>query len=74
MRSRVTGPIDERRAARLAAMSPDARVRLAARLGEEGLQTFMATHRLDRTAALTRIKATRRLGRRPSRSADVDEP
>jgi hypothetical protein len=66
--------IDQRRAARLAAMTPEARVALAARLGEEGLSTFMAAHRLDRRSAVARVKATRRLGRRPSGSADVDEP
>jgi hypothetical protein len=53
-------------------MTPDARVRLAARLTEEGLASFMAVHALDRASAIARIKATRRLGRRPSRSADTD--
>jgi hypothetical protein len=72
MRSRSATEIDERRAARLAAMTPDARVALAARLGEEGLATFMSVHRLDRRTALARIKATRRLGRLPSHSADAD--
>jgi hypothetical protein len=74
MRSRSAAAIAEARAARLAAMTPDARVRLAIRLGEEGLASFMAAHRLDRRSAIARIKATRQLGRRPSRSADVDEP
>jgi hypothetical protein len=72
MRSRSATAIDERRAARMAAMTPAARVALAVRLGEEGLATFMAANGLDRGAALARIKATRRLGRRPSRSADAD--
>jgi hypothetical protein len=74
MRSRSATDIDERRATRMAAMTPDARVALATRLGEEGLATFMAVHRLDRRSAVARVKATRRLGRRPSCSADVDEP
>jgi hypothetical protein len=74
MRSRSAAAIAEARAARLAAMTPDARVRLAIRLGEEGLASFMAAHRLDRRSAIARIKATRQLGRRPSRSADVNEP
>ena len=72
MRSRSAAIIDERRAARLAAMTPDERSALAARLGEEALRTVMAVHRLDRAEAVARIKATRRLGRRPSRSADPD--
>lgn len=73
MRSRSADAIDETRAARLAVMTPDARVKLAIRLGEEGLTDFMATHHLDRVSAVARIKATRRLGRRPSPSADADE-
>jgi len=56
--------------ARLAALSPAERVALAQRLGREGLVSFMTTHGVDRTTAIKRIKATRRLGRRPSASAD----
>lgn len=74
MRSRSAVAIAETRTARLAAMTPDERVRLALRLREDGLTNFMATHRLDRRSAIARIKATRQLGRRPSRCADVDEP
>jgi hypothetical protein len=54
-------------------MTPHERVRLAERLGEEGLTSYMHTHRVDRQTAVARIKATRRLGRRPSASADADE-
>ena len=74
MRSRSADAIAEARAARLAAMTPDARVTLVRRLGEDGLASFMAAHRLDRRSAIARIKATRRLGRRQSHAADVDEP
>ena len=74
MRSRSAAAIAEARATRLAAMTPDARVRLAIRLSEDGLASFMAAHRLDRRSAIARIKATRQIGRRPSVSADVDEP
>ena len=74
MRSRSATAIDQSRAARIAAFTPDARVRLAIRLSEDGLASFMATHGLDRRSAVARIKATRRLGRRPSVSADQDEP
>jgi hypothetical protein len=74
MRSRSAAAIAEARAARIAALTPDARVSLAIRLGEDGLASFMAAHQLDRRSAIARIKATRQLGRRPSRSADLDEP
>jgi hypothetical protein len=73
MRSRTAAAIARRRAARLAAMTPDARVQLAIQLADEGLIAFMAAHGLDRRAAIARITATRRLGRRPSASADRDE-
>lgn len=53
-------------------MTPDERVRLAHRLGDEGLASFMSVQGVDRQTAVARIKATRRLGRRPSRSADSD--
>jgi hypothetical protein len=65
--------VAERRAARLAAMTADERVTLAARLSRDGLADFMSVHGLDRRDAIARIKATRRLGRRPSASADADE-
>jgi len=74
MRSRSAAAINRRRAERLAAMTPDARVALAARLGEEGLAMFMAVHGVDRATAIARVKATRRLGRRRSATAEPDEP
>lgn len=58
---------------RLAAMTPDARVRLAMRLGADGLVSYMRTHGVDRRTAAARIKATRRLGRRRSACAEADE-
>jgi len=54
-------------------MTPAERVALAMRLSEEGLASFMALHGVDRRAAIARIKATRRAGRRPSASADSDD-
>jgi hypothetical protein len=57
---------------RVAAMSTDARVGLAARLAEEGLALYMSVHGLDRHTAVARIKATRRLGRRPSACAEAE--
>jgi hypothetical protein len=72
MRSRSALASARSRAERLAAMTPDERVRLAHRLGDEGLASFMSVQGVDRQTAVARIKATRRLGRRPSRSADSD--
>lgn len=71
MRSRSASAT--RRLARLASMTPDERVRLAMRLGEDGLSLYMSTHGVDRRTATARIKATRRLGRRPSACAQADE-
>jgi hypothetical protein len=70
MRSQQAGA--RQRAERLASMTPAERVALAARLGEDGLQSYMRTHAVDRPTALARIKATRRLGRPRSACADVD--
>jgi len=72
MRSPSATAIARERTARLAALTPDERVALAERLGEQGLTSFMAVHGLDRRAAVARIKATRRLGRRRSASAEAD--
>jgi len=51
------------------AMTAAERVALAERLGVDGLAAFMATQGLDRRAAVQRIKAANRRGRRPSASA-----
>lgn len=73
MESRSATAIARRRAERLAGMTPDERVRLAERLSEEGLTSYIATHGIDRRTAVARIKATRRLGRRRSACAEADE-
>lgn len=70
MPSRVAGDVSRRRSSRLAAMTPAERVQLAEKLGEEGVASFMITQRVDRRTAIARIKATRRVGRRPSPCAD----
>jgi hypothetical protein len=72
MRSKTAADVRQRQFERYAAMTPDERVALALRLGEEGLATYMTTHGLDRRAAIARIRATHRLGRRPSAS-DLDD-
>jgi hypothetical protein len=45
----------------------------AVRLREEGIASYMATHGLDRRTAIARVRATRRVGRRPSASANADD-
>jgi hypothetical protein len=73
MHSAVAHAVSQEQREQLAAMTPAERVALAVRLGEEGLASYMATHGLDRQTAIARIRATRRLGRRPSASADADD-
>jgi len=73
MCSAVAHAVSEEQRERLAAMTPAERVALVVRLSEEGLASYMATHGLDRQTAITRIRATRRVGRRPSASADADD-
>lgn len=73
MRSAVAHAVSQEQRERLKAMTPAERVAVAVRLGEEGLASYMATHGIDRHTAIIRIRATRRLGRRPSASADADD-
>jgi hypothetical protein len=70
MASKVAREHRLRQASRLAALTPADRIALVERLGRDGLASFMTTHGIDRTTAIRRIKTTRRLGRRPSASAD----
>jgi hypothetical protein len=68
MRSKASADVRQRQFERYATMTPDERVALALRLGEEGLATYMAALGVDRRTAIARIRATHRLGRRPSAS------
>jgi hypothetical protein len=68
VRSKTAADVRQRQFDGYAAMTPEERVALALRLGEEGLATYMATHGVDRRTAIARIRATHRLGRRPSAS------
>lgn len=70
MRSKVAAETSRARGRRLAALSPAERVALAARLGEEGIASYMLTHGVGRSVAIARIKVSHRFGRRPSRCAD----
>jgi hypothetical protein len=73
MQSLSAAAIARRRVDRLAALTPDERVRLAERLGMDGLASYIAINGIDRRTAVARIKATRRLGRRRSACAEADE-
>ena len=69
-RSKVAADLSRERLRRIAALSPADRIALAERLGEESVTAHMAAHAVDRRTAMAQIKATRRLGRRRSRSAE----
>jgi hypothetical protein len=73
MHSAVAHAVSQERREEWAAMTPADRVALAVRLGDQGVASYMATHGLDRHTAIARIRATRRLGRRRSASADADD-
>jgi hypothetical protein len=70
MRSKVAADLAREQAKRVAAMTPAERIALAERLGEESIVLYMAAEKVDRRTAIARLEASRRVGRRPSRSAD----
>ena len=57
---------------RFARMTPAERVALSEKLGQDGLAAFMSANGLDRESALKAIRRSRRVGRRPSSSADEE--
>ncbi|HET8797995.1 MAG TPA: hypothetical protein VFO89_09910 [Thermoanaerobaculia bacterium] len=69
-RSPLAERLKQEQRERYAAMTPAARLALSERLGEEALAEYMAANGVDRAAAVRAIKATRRIGRRPSRCLD----
>jgi hypothetical protein len=73
MPSKVGREVARARAERMQRMTVAERIALAERLTADGIAAFMTTHGVDRETAIRRIKATRRLGRRPSFSADLDD-
>ena len=70
MRSKVASDLAQEQARRVAALTPAERVALAERLGEESIALYMAAQNVDRRTAIARLEASRRVDRRPSRSAD----
>lgn len=71
MGSKAAADVRRAQLARYAAMTPEQRLDAAMRMTEEGLHDYMATHGIDRATAIARIRATRRVGRRPSGSDDA---
>jgi hypothetical protein len=71
MRS-IADALRARTMAQVLAMSPRARIVVALTLGDDDLALFVRASGLDRAEALKRLRAGRRIGRAPSRSADGD--
>ena len=69
MLSPLAAALRQRRRDRHAAMSPEERIALAARLAEDGIASYMLTQGVTRGEAIRRIKASHRDGRRPSACA-----
>jgi len=69
MRS-VADDLREEQLREMQKLTPEERIELALRLGEEGLRFFMATHGLTREEAIRQIRRQRRAGRAPSRCMD----
>lgn len=72
MHSTAADAVDRGRARRISAMSADGRLALMAELTAQGIASHMDRFGVDRATAVASIKATRRLGRRPSVSANAD--
>jgi hypothetical protein len=54
------------------ALTPSERLKLASRLGEEGILFFMEINGVDRAEAVRQIKTERSTGRVPSKSKRVE--
>lgn len=62
----VAGSLSRSAAAAVRAMTPVERLGLAFRLGEEDLESFRATHGLDRRSATRLLERRRQATRQPS--------
>ena len=62
----VASSLRERDAADVRGMTPEERLALAFRLGDEELESFRATHGLDRTTAIRLLERRRQATRQPS--------
>ena len=66
----VAATLRERDAAGVRDMTPEERLELVFRLGDEDLESFRATHGLDRSAAIRLLERRRQATRRPSACLD----
>ena len=66
MRSRVAEDVRREQREEVMRMTPQERLELSVRLGEEGLADFMAANGLSREEAIARIRKQRQAGRRKS--------
>jgi len=73
MRSKMAEELKREQRERFAAMTPEARAAMAYRLGVDWLERFMAVQGIDRRAAMSALRRSRRAGRRPSHSMDGRE-
>lgn len=74
MKSRVADEVRAAHEADVMAMTPEERVALSFRLGEQALQDYMQTHGVTRDEALRVFRRARRAGRRYSRCIEeLDE-
>ena len=62
----VASTLRFRDAATVRDMSPEERLKLAFRLGEEDLESFRATHGVDRRTAIRLLERRRQATRQPS--------
>jgi phosphoribosyl-ATP pyrophosphohydrolase len=69
MRS-VADELREQGVSAMQKLTPDQRVRLALRLGEQAIEIYMAANHVDREAAIAAFRRTGNAGRVPSRSND----
>ena len=70
MKSVVASVLRARTDAEIRRMSPAERLELAFRLGDEAIESFRATHGLDRRTAIRLLERRRQATRRPSACLD----
>ena len=74
MKSRVADEVRAAQQAEMMAMTPEERVELSFRLGEQALADYMQTHGVTREEALRVFRRASRAGRRYSRCIEeLDE-
>lgn len=70
MRSKLAEQLQQEQRERYARMTPDERLALSERLGQEALADYMSAHGVDRATALQVFRKSRRAGRTPSACMD----